>query len=165
MVGGTVWGADEMAVEKDKFEAFLSLAEFRRRRCETRQQIELKLSISLWALMAAALIYIPHRPPDVLLISVLTAIFLIHALFLGQIWVRNENDQDTAFFYLESAENVLAPLTIRSKPSQILEYSPWELWFGFLRAPHLNWMTTFEMLVTAGMSVVVYMLAGQMGCK
>ena len=109
---------------KEQFDAFIKLAEFRLRRWNMRQSVEWKISVALWGLLVAALagtIYIPEKPPLFWVAVVLLIVIFGHAfLWVGQIRVRNDNDQDMAFYYVEHAEHVLSPsLKPRERPAPV----------------------------------------------
>jgi hypothetical protein len=106
--------------EKDRFDRFMQLVDFRLRRWEARRSAEWKISLSLWALLAATAFYVPVRL-NMFWVSVL--LFLIWVAYT-YIWAwailrRNLLDMRTAFYYAENAESILTPdVKPRAKPHE-----------------------------------------------
>lgn len=139
--------------QKDKFDAYMKLAELRLGRHKTRADVEWKISLALWALMAAAPFAFEKAPltitPTTLAVigGALVTIVVGHMLlWTGQIWIRNRDDQDTAFYYIETAETLLRPdyqpkhevkpapnhTLTRKNLKALISFENWGVWFQTL---------------------------------
>jgi len=115
--------------EKDRFDRFMQLADFRLRRWDARRNAEWKISLSLWALLAATALYVPI-PLDMFWVSVfLVLIWMSYTLFWALALLRrNLLDMDTAFHYTENAESILRhDVKPRPKPKES-DYRLRSLW-------------------------------------
>jgi hypothetical protein len=131
--------------EKANAEALMKLVEFRMTRVAGRREHEWKVTVALWALLAAGLIQlrIPHTCLAVgLLVPGLIAVVIGHAfLWIGNHWARSKEDILASFFYADRAHNLALP----GEQIQALRHQdgpePWpnmprcETWFGFLGEP------------------------------
>jgi len=91
-----------------KFEAYLKLSEFRRQRIAHRSQFEWRLTLALWALLAAAPLYVRPRPDEMLLGLTLSAVVVVYTFLLVlPIQGRDEDDWAFAFYYVLKAEHLL----------------------------------------------------------
>jgi hypothetical protein len=107
---------------KERFDALMKLVDFRMSRIADRRDHEWKVTVALWALLAAATIYLrplenagpcEHR----LVAAILSAIVLGHAfLWVGNHWKRSKEDILISFFYSERAHDLaLGPLKEKSE--------------------------------------------------
>lgn len=116
--------------DKERFDAFMKLVEFRTVRWSTRRQVEWRGTLGLWVLMATAIYYLKVRPPETLLTLVLIFVVLGHAFAILRAAARSQQDMSMAFYYTEHAEQSLlpSPPTPRSRPQPIDSLSVKELW-------------------------------------
>lgn len=110
---------------KDRFDALMQLANFRRERQANRRQHEWKVTVGLWALLAAGI----HSPPDInALLLAVGLLFLVWAhavLWVHWHWIHSKRDGDLAFFFAEHAEKLFdlpdSPPP-KKRPSPELDY-------------------------------------------
>src|SRR4051812_12634919 len=72
----------------ERFEAFMKLADFRAMRWQVRRQVEWRISLGLWALMIASVYTVKTRPSEIVLICILLAILVMHAVLINELVVR-----------------------------------------------------------------------------
>jgi hypothetical protein len=144
--------------EKDRFDAFMKLADVHFSRWKTRAQTEWKMSFALWGLMAGAIVAIKVRPEPVLLLVFLAALVVLHTAFwILQIWARNIDDGLWAFYYVRHAENILLP-NVKPPPRPQGGLTLFDLRGRLWRWN--NWGVWFQTLVTLGLAICVYWLVG-----
>jgi hypothetical protein len=147
--------------EQKKFDALMRLAEFRINRWKTRSDYKWKLSLALWALLAAAPLYMKYRPSETVLVLTLTVIVVLYAaLWVEPLWRRDQNDVDTAFFYIEHAERLLgiSKQEPRARPEAVRPVRIWPSIRGFLSPT--NWSGWGQMLTTLLLAVIAYWTIG-----
>jgi hypothetical protein len=97
--------------DKDKFDAFMRLADFRMNVRKERRQLEWRVSVGLWIGLAAGMIAFKNlqiRLPEIILALFLLIVFLIHAwLWVVGNWWRNERDAMQAYRMIAMAEALL----------------------------------------------------------
>jgi hypothetical protein len=109
---------------KDQFDAFMALAEFWRTRRDARYQALLRISLALWALLAASTVYVKVRPSEPLFILFLIILAVGHALFIRSEILRNLYDTKMTFYYIDHAEKALFEgAIVREGPVAIREMS------------------------------------------
>jgi hypothetical protein len=148
--------------EKEQFDAFMQLSEVRRRRHSSRQELEWKFSISLWALLATSPIYITQRPDDAILVSVLAMVVVVYVIvWVNETRIRNRLDVETEFYYSELAQKVLNPqIEVRRKPKYIAG-GPLNRthWYKFKED---MWSTSgFQIAVTTVLALAAWFLIGK----
>jgi hypothetical protein len=93
--------------DKPQFDALMSLADFRLRRIFNRRDYEWKVTLGIWALLAAGIaapwILQPLHPWMIMLGVPAIAVGHI-AFWIYDHWDKSEKDWKLAFFYAESAE-------------------------------------------------------------
>jgi hypothetical protein len=128
----------------DRCDVLLKLVEFRMSRVTSRREHEWKVTVALWALLAAGIYYLPKTHPSVLWLAVsLVLVVLGHAfLWVGNHWARSNEDILASFFYADRAHNFVLPdeliQTLRGgslRPQDWPRVSCAELCCGFLRVP------------------------------
>src|SRR4051812_29320061 len=92
---------------KEKFDAMMSLASYMQARAITRNQLEMRVSLALWALLIAVTYYVQKRPTEAVLILVLLAAVLGHAYFCFSVSVRTRVDIERSFWYVDCAKAML----------------------------------------------------------
>ncbi|HEV7513957.1 MAG TPA: hypothetical protein VGO27_19840 [Candidatus Acidoferrum sp.] len=150
--------------DKNDFDALMKLSKFYLTRNTSRRQHEWRISLSVWALLAASVV-IKHRPPEIFLVTGLLAVVLAHSfLWVGQQWVRNQHDMEMAVFYAAKAEHILWPSSPDppTRPTKVAEL-PWKVrWFGFITLPD-HWSSKFGLLATVVLAIGAYLLIGRNG--
>jgi hypothetical protein len=142
---------------KDRFDAFMKLADFRAMRWNVRRQVEWKVSLGLWAVMIVSAYSFKSKPPECLLIIFLLSIFLMHTILISQLLVRSRQDINMAFYYIDHAEHVLFPQMIpRERPRRVDTMSGKERLVEFVRTDVLA--AIGQMAATGIISVVVYFM-------
>jgi len=105
--------------DKDRFEAYMKLADFYRERESSRRQLEWKISLALWALIVAAIYSIKARPPEWAIIVSLVFIVLIHTgLWVWHFWVRSEGTSRVTQRYIWRAEHIVRGDKEEPKPAK-----------------------------------------------
>jgi hypothetical protein len=92
---------------KDRFNAFMRLADIRLYARNSRYQTQIRLTVGLWAVLAAGTVYIKNRSPEAFLITMLVIVVLGQALAVKRAQLRNQTDAAIAGFYVDNAENIL----------------------------------------------------------
>jgi hypothetical protein len=105
--------------DKDRAEILMQLADFRMTRVESRRAHEWKVTVSLWALLAAGIAYvrIPAAWPVVcralaliaLAVILIVVIWLHAAWWVGDHWARSKEDILASFFYADRAHDLVSP--------------------------------------------------------
>ena len=147
--------------EKERFDAFMRLADFRSMRWTVRRQMEWKLTLGLWASLAAAAYYLKVRPPEIILISILFVVVLMHATALIAVPVRTRQDMNTAFYYVEHAERILSSSSERPRERpRAVDSLPISEWlYDFVKRE--LWSCAFQISITILLSVMAYFLIGK----
>src|SRR5436853_253950 len=92
---------------KEKFDAMMSLAAYMQARAITRNQLELRVSLALWALLVAVTYYVQKRPTEIVLILVLLITVLGHTYFCFAVRIRSRVDIERSFWYVDCARAML----------------------------------------------------------
>lgn len=144
--------------DRERFDAFVKLADLRTVRWNARRQLEWRATLGLWVLMASAAYYLKVRPPEVLLLVILVGIILIHAFSIIRSSARSQQDMGMAFYYIEHAEQCLSSSfpAPRERPKAIYSMSIGELWtIGGILGPDLD-----AIILTALLALASYFLIG-----
>jgi hypothetical protein len=140
---------------QDRFDRLMKLAEFRLRRWDSRNAFGWKITLGLWAVLAATCHYIPIKPNMYYVAAMLIVVVISHAIFwVAQIFVRSDEDMDTAFWYTQQAELVLGlRITERPKPEQNTSVS--RAFVGRLRSRGV-WAPAFQIVATILLAIGTY---------
>jgi len=142
--------------DKERFDALMQLSEFWMKRWQYRRQFEWMITLGLWGVLSASLIYIKVRPPEAVLIQLLIAIVFGYAfLWVRPLQVRLEKDARWYFYYKDLAAHTLdrhIPAPSLPQPS-----TWWERWIGFA----FTYAAIFQILTTAGLAVCVFIFLGK----
>lgn len=98
--------------QKEKFDAFMRIAEFSVKNFYERRQYEWKITIAFWALMVGMISLVINDQAPVLNREVLVFLSPVIVMFftfswLRGVWVANANDKSIADRFLHDAEAVL----------------------------------------------------------
>jgi hypothetical protein len=111
--------------DKDQFDAFIKLADFRMNVRKERRQLEWRLSLGLWIALAAGMIAFENlqgvRVPEYLLVPFLAVVVVGHAYWVVGNWWRNERDAKQAYRMIAKAEGLL---NVEYRPP----LKPWAEW-------------------------------------
>jgi hypothetical protein len=126
--------------EKECCELMLKLADFRMTRVGNRREHEWKVTVALWALLAAGIVYLPQKNPSACwLVPTLIFVWLGHAyLWVGGHWARSKEDILGAFYYIDRAHNLLRPSVDAIQDLRRKDPEAWpdtaylEKWYAFL---------------------------------
>lgn len=116
--------------DKDRFDAFMRLSDFRFERWKDRRQYEWRVSLGLYAIMAAATIYLKDTPTPLkyFLSIILLIVVPSHAwVWVRSNWISGQRDINSAFYYAEYARQIL--LRDRAPPPNE-EQGPMSKWGG-----------------------------------
>ena len=141
---------------KEQFDSCMKLAEFGTARGDARRHYEWKLTMGIWAVLVAAVIYfkvdtLPIWPGGLSL--------FVYACWLQGLWRRNASDAEFAWNFVNEAQQLLAPHKIK-----IIKARP-DLRIGKGREPGLiakrigflqNWSLRLEFIYTCGLMGLVY---------
>jgi hypothetical protein len=158
-------GGGQSPMDKSRFDACVKQAEFFSKKVFNRQAYQWKVTLGLWALIAASVNFLWGKdvvPPWWAFLTVL--------LLYGFLWVRaiahkNHDDQQLEWHFTRAAWAIL-----NAKEAQVVEEALKDpppktpLWsrlalFGFLG----NWAHLFEFLTTALLLVTAYLLLNHAG--
>lgn len=137
--------------DKDHFDGLMRLAELRTHRATNRQIYEWRVTFGLWAMIAAATLYLKEKQIPLWLG---VAILFIYAFFwLRPIYVAHKRDNKTAEFYIERAILVLSP-DHKIASRDVFKDVNWLEWsLGFL----IEWGCNFQLLTTAALIYSFYL--------
>jgi hypothetical protein len=137
---------------KDRFDGFMRLAEHRNLRAATRQSYEWRVTLGLWAVIAAATIYLKAYSVP---LWVGIVVILVHAFFwLRPVYVAHWSDNEAAAFYVEKAQSILNPGHKNWVPAEKGDLTPWQRWLGFLG----EWGCLFQLITTIGLLYFFYLV-------
>ena len=145
--------------KKDYFDAFVKLAEVRIARNNVRRQLEWKISIALWAFLAAAIYSLKIRPSDYILVAALALIVIVHGgMWVAKIWSTNKYDLRAAFHYLNCAEQALleVPFTFEPQTKAIAEREQGRVWWYDLILS--DWSSAIQIFTTIALCTLAYFL-------
>jgi uncharacterized membrane protein len=126
--------------DKERFDGLMRLAELRTHRATNRQIYEWRVTFGLWALIAAAILYLKDKQIPLWLG---VAILFIYAFFwLRPIYVAHRRDNQTAAFYMQTAIAVLRPNGEVASQDKLKNVTWFEWWLGFLS----EWGCSFQLL-------------------
>jgi hypothetical protein len=148
-------------MDNDEFNALMRLAEFRNSRIADRRSHEWKVTLALWALLAAGMLQlkIPHHGvPRVLLVLGLLVIVTGHALFwVMNHWAASRRDIQTSFFYTDRAHDLALPA------EKLPSLQPWprdltwrEIWQASWREPRCWAQIGTTIVLTVGLALLVW---------
>jgi hypothetical protein len=106
------WEAELTTDDKNIFDALMKLSDFRFQRWQDRRKYEWRISIGLWALIAAWIYYAEiarTSPPPVVTVVLMLVVFMLHAWWVRINWISNLKDINHAFYYSDHARNLLGP--------------------------------------------------------
>lgn len=137
----------------------MAIAEYMQKRADGRTQLELRVSLSLWALLVAVTLYVQKRPPEWVLVSLLTVIVIGHAYFCFSVRIRSRTDIERSFWYVDQARALLWA------PKEALPTEPLRVdrlnWRGRLRDFHKDlWSDGVFIGATILMALVTYFTLG-----
>lgn len=138
--------------ERARFNALMRLAEFRRLRRVTRVQNEWKVSLGIWAMLAAASLYTKDKPIWALLVWLIIIVAGHGWLWVRWNWIANEKDARLAMYYAEKAEGMI--LQDAPDSSRRPELTKTEKRFGFL----WHGAALFQFLATIVLAVGLLLL-------
>lgn len=104
--------------EKDKIDSYIKLAELIQSVRNTRYQNQIRITVVLWATLAASAIYLKTRPPELMFDLVLVAIIIGHIFAISRAQLHNYRDSVAMTRWLIEAENALL-----GHPQPIVEIS------------------------------------------
>jgi hypothetical protein len=78
-----------MSFDKDRYDALMTLADFRRVIRESRRIFEWRVSFIVWAALAGIAIY-PHRLPFWIVSTSAFVIAALHVLWVKWNWIAND---------------------------------------------------------------------------
>lgn len=142
---------------KDKFDAFMRLAEFRQSFRNLRYQTQMRLSVGLWAVLAGS-IYLKVRPPGIPFSIVLMVVVFGHTIAVMQAAIANNRDLKYARYFANEAEKALTGMDRgRLRPPPFSELSFSERWI----IPRNSYLATIIWVTpTILLSIGAYLLSG-----
>jgi len=144
--------------EFDRFNAYLTLASFREKRRDTRYSAILRVSVGLWATIAAAILYFKHRPDDYVLLGTIVTVVTGHIVAVRQMQVANWIDINTAFMYIEKAENLLGEkVSIRRRPKDLNAMSWSERWLNRRELTFISYVLWTAPTILLGLLAFVFL--------
>ena len=141
--------------DPQRFEACMKQAEMFAKRVYNRQSYQWKVTLGLWALIAAAVNFLWGKKV-VAPWWVCLAVLLGYAFFwVRAVAVKNHDDQALEWHFIrESWAVLLSTMHEITQPPQKTPFWSWESLFGFAR----NWAHWFECMTTAALLAVAYFL-------
>ncbi len=138
--------------DKEQFDAIMALAQFRAERRDKRMVMEWRVSLGIWALLAAGIVYSKPFPQHWLLACWFGAV----ALHCWWVWINfcaAERDSDHFYHMLSRAENLVLPkvfsiVSMRQKRK-------WDRARDFVR----HGPVIFQLLATAALGAAMYFVS------
>lgn len=148
------------AIDKDRIDALISLAEFRRERLKERNQYQWRMTFAYWAFLVAATYYIRPRPGETPLIISLIVAAVVHIYFLLSIRKRSKLDSDFAFYYIDQVESSLSllPDKPRDRPDWEKALKSNKIGFGMFGKDF--WWSGMSVIVTLALTFTAYWAMG-----
>lgn len=145
--------------QKEKFDAFMRIAEFSNKNFYERRQYEWKITIAFWALMVGMIgLVINDKAPMlnrevVVFLSPVIVMFFTLSWLRG-VWVANADDKSIAESFLHDAEVALRDESHTSSgiPPKMCGLRKW---FGFLG----DWAGVFQFVTTALLGGALWLFA------
>ena len=118
--------------DKNKFDAFMTLAQYWASRHDARREFEWKVTFGWWGLLVLAIHYVPSHSLqkasrfEYFGISGLAVFVLLYSFvrfWLYPLWKANKEDKDKSFDAARSAEGVLAPIQSRRSTTFMQDWS------------------------------------------
>jgi len=152
-------------MDNQRFDACMKQAEFFSKKGFNRQAYQWKVTLGLWALIAAAVSFLWGKNVLVPWWAFVTVLLVYAFLWVRPVAHRNYDDQQLEWYFTRVAWSVLAAnLTTAEHMLKELRPPKTRLWsrqalFGFL----WNWAHLFEFLTTALLLVAAYLLLNLIG--
>jgi len=91
--------------DKDRCDVCMKMVDFRMKRIGSRRQHEWKVTVAVWALLAAGILKAPDVNRWVFAVG-LAALSLLHFCWLLHHWLRSKEDIIISFFYSDRAAEI-----------------------------------------------------------
>jgi len=131
---------------KEKFDACMKQADFLTQKVYNRQGYQWKVTLGLWAFIAAFANFAWGKRITVSWWPFAVVWLGYGFLWLRGIWAHNHDDQIRGWHFRDQAVNILTTDTVVTSPEPgRTTYTDLRFWFGFLT----NWAHLFEFLTTA----------------
>jgi hypothetical protein len=143
------------AIDKDRFDALMKLAEFKSDIREKRQEIEWKISVAVWTLTAASMAYLRGTPVFWSLLAVVVLV-VVHSW----LWVRTnfnsaERDADFMYYFMDHASRIVIPGCVPDPGPKVPHQTKRRKTWDFLKHEPI-W---FEIAVTGFLGVAVVLIS------
>lgn len=123
--------------DKDRFDALMRLGDFRFQRWQDRRKIEWRVSLGLWALIAALIAalahdrkLLEHLPHNCIVVLAMIFVVIVHAYWVWFNWDRNQKDINHAFYFADSARQLLPG---QEEPAPKEDQGPRGKWGGLTK--------------------------------
>lgn len=143
--------------DKDRFDALMKLAEFKREVREKRRAIEWKGSAGVWVLTAGAITYLKGHSPLLLLLMLGVVVVLHSWLWLRTNYMRSQRDADRMYYFMDHAARIVIPDCVPDPGAKVPEFDTMARRWEFLRWEPI-W---FELCATALLGFAVIVLASK----
>ena len=109
--------------DKDRFDRYMKLADFRLRRWDGRRNNEWKMSLAFWGLLIAAGNLLSSRVG----ICLFTIVLVLSVVIYVSLWslpnlTKNDEDMDMAFYYSDHAERLLYSKETEKLLAEVIGY-------------------------------------------
>ena len=146
--------------QKDRVDSYLKLAEFAAGRWDARKQFEWRVTLGVWAVLVAAILYFRA---DTLPVWLGLAILVVYGNWLQNIWRRHSSDANLAWQDFHSAREEIECSTSQQLQAENETIAKLRIGkgshtpgvakvFGFLS----DWSLRFQFLCTMGLLTFVY---------
>jgi hypothetical protein len=152
--------SDEKLDEKARCDVLMKLVDFRTARMVSRRDHEWKVTVGLWALLAAGILKFRTSPDYCSYVALATGLIVtlgVHAMWVGWHWLRTSEDINFSFYYADNAENIITHQNskLRGDPPLSLEKrlnKPKKAnWGG------LGWACGSQLLMTSLLAFVLWL--------
>jgi hypothetical protein len=119
--------------EKDRFDALMKLAEFKRAVRDGRRQFEWKFSASAFVALVGLSAFPKDAPPIIIVLAV-AAILMLHIYWVYWNQSRSEPERVEMYRYKDAAEKMLLGSTQYKDNKQMPFYKQLACWFQIITA-------------------------------
>jgi hypothetical protein len=142
--------------DKERFDALMQLANFRREIREARRNIEWRVTLTTWAALgAASLSTIPRDVPQCYILIGALLVLIFHILWIAHHFRVHEEERLLMYYYKDRAEYLLLPAEITEPSRPTRDDFPKALQAPTYPVPLAEMITTlFLAAVLCGMALV-----------
>jgi hypothetical protein len=138
---------------KEQFDSFMTQADFLTKKVFNRQAYQWKVTLGLWAFIAAFANFSYGKTLFVPWWAFAGVLVLYGFVWLRGVYVHNRYDQLRSWYWRDRAAEILISGKSDDKPEpQAIARGQWRWWIGFFS----NWSHLFEFAITAALLLAAF---------